>query len=107
MKKASGGSPAVERGTAIEQCPTVQTCVILPIPVLVRLNELLARLDPSVGKVHRNELIAAIVSGGPIDGDEATALIVAHRRRTAGQTVLSKRGEIRLGERKPGVRPRS
>lgn len=97
------GSKSIGRMTEIERCPRIQTNVRWPVPVDIRLNELLGRVT-SLGEISRSQLIAALVSSAPSEPDRLREIVEEYRSRTAGEVVLRRTGPISPQKRKPGRR---
>lgn len=96
----------VSRRTKLPLCPTAQACVVLPIPILVRLNDLLDAAPLELGRIHRNELIGALALSLDIDAAAIEKIVREYRTATAGQAVASQRGPISIGTRQTGPRSR-
>lgn len=93
----------------IRDCPVKQAAVSWPLPVDVRLDELLAQADAAGENTSRRELVAAIICSTRVTDVQLRRLLVRYRKATVRDVIYMPEGEnvIPITKHKPGPRTSS
>lgn len=94
------------RALRIANCPTVQTSVLWPYPVDLRLSDLVdLAIRQLGGEISRSDLVAALVAAASTDPEALATVVMRYRAATVAQVSLRK-GPVVVQNRRPGRRPR-
>jgi hypothetical protein len=88
----------------LDECKKVQTTVLWPLPVDIRLNVLVDLVNGAGASATRSQLVAALVATSPIDPDELLGRIRSYLHLSAGEAALMSATRVRVPERRPGRR---
>jgi hypothetical protein len=90
----------------VRDCPQRQAAVAWPLPVDVRLEELLAQADVAGENTSRKELVAAIIATARLSDEELGRLLRWYRTAKVRDLVSLPEGEniVPFVKHKPGPR---
>jgi hypothetical protein len=90
----------------VRDCPQKQAAVAWPLPVDVRLDELLAQADAAGENTSRKELVAAIIANTRVSDAQLGRLLRWYRTAKVRDLVSLPEGEniIPFVKHKPGPR---
>lgn len=93
----------------VRDCPQKQAAVSWPLPVDVRLDELLAQADAAGENTSRKELVAAIIATTRVTDAELGRLLRRYRKAKVRDLVSLPEGEnvVPFTKHKPGPRTSS
>jgi hypothetical protein len=93
----------------VRNCPQKQAAVAWPLPIDVRLDELLAQAEASGENTSRKELVAAIIAATRVTDAQLTRLLRRYRMTRVRDLVSLPEGEnvIPFVKHKPGPRTSS
>jgi hypothetical protein len=90
----------------VRDCPQKQAAVAWPLPVDVRLDELLAQANAAGENTSRKELVAAIIAGTRVSDAQLGRLLRQYRKARVRDLVALPEGEnvVPFVKHKPGPR---
>ena len=93
----------------VRDCPAKQAAVSWPLPVDVRLDELLAQAEAAGENTSRRELVAAIICFTRVTDAQLGRLLRRYRKATAADVIYLPEGEnvVPFTKHKPGPRTSS
>jgi hypothetical protein len=93
----------------VRDCPQKQAAVSWPLPVDVRLDELLAQAEAAGENTSRKELVAAIITATKVTDAQLSRLIRRYRTAKVRDLVFLPEGEnvVPFRKHRPGPRTSS
>jgi hypothetical protein len=90
----------------IRDCPQKQAAIAWPLPVDVRLDELLAQASAAGENTSRKELVAAIIASTRVSDTQLGRLLRQYRKTRVRDLIVFQEGEnvVPFVKHKPGPR---